>query len=76
MTVHCHSCGSRNLRPSRLQAVDAFALLTLRYPVRCRDCRRRFLVSIFSIRKVRRDAEARRIRREREEFHAHPVIRD
>jgi hypothetical protein len=30
----------------------------LRYPVRCRFCRKRFSVSMFSILKVQRDARA------------------
>ena len=67
MTVYCHACGSRNLRPSRLQLKDLVYLLVLRYPVRCRYCRKRFSVSIFSIGKIRREAEARRNREEHEE---------
>ncbi len=59
MSAHCPACGSRNLRPSQLQSEDLVYLLTLRYPVRCRYCRERFFVSIFNIRKVRRDADAR-----------------
>jgi len=58
MTVYCHTCGSKNLRPSRLKLKDLVYFLILRYPVRCRYCRKRFSVSIFSIRKVRRDAHA------------------
>jgi hypothetical protein len=46
---------------------DLALLVALCTPVRCRDCRRRFYVSIFSIAKIRRDAEARRARREYEE---------
>ena len=76
MTVRCRKCGSDNLRPSHLRAGDVFLLLTLRYPVRCRDCRRRFAVSLFHIRKVRRDAKLRRMREERKEFHEQPYIRD
>ena len=60
MTVFCRVCGSRNIRPSHFQFKDFRFLLTLRYPVRCRACRKRFVVSIFRIRRVRRDAEARR----------------
>ena len=76
MSVRCPKCGSDNLRPSHLRAGDVFLLLTLRYPARCRDCRRRFAVSLFDIRKVRYDAELRRIREERKEFNAQPYIRD
>ena len=64
MSVHCHACGSRNLRPSRLQLRDFVFLLTFRFPVRCRYCRDRFYASIFSIRKIWRDARARDIRHE------------
>lgn len=59
MTANCPACGSRNLRPSQLQRKDLVYLLTLRAPVRCRYCRERFYVSIFSILKVRHDAAAR-----------------
>ena len=76
MSVRCPKCGSDNLRPSHLKARDVFLLLTLRYPVRCRACRRRFAVSLFHIRKVRHDAKLRRIREERKEFHEQPYIRD
>lgn len=64
MTAQCHTCGSRNLRPSLLKRKDLIYLFALRSPVRCRQCRERFYVSIFSIRKVRRDAYARRARKE------------
>jgi hypothetical protein len=37
--LRCPSCFSEALRPSRLRLGDARLLLTLRYPVRCRDCR-------------------------------------
>jgi len=67
MTAYCHACGSRNLRPSRLQLKDLAYFLILRYPVRCRYCRKRFSVSIFSIGKIRREAEARLHREEYEE---------
>jgi hypothetical protein len=59
MTVYCRICGSRNLRPSRLQLKDLAYFVALRYPLRCRDCRNRFSVSIFSLQKLRRDAHAR-----------------
>jgi hypothetical protein len=67
MTVYCHTCGSRNLRPSRLQPKDLIYFLTLRYPVRCRYCRKRFSVSIFRIGMIRREADARIHREEYEE---------
>ena len=64
--AHCLVCGSRNLRPAHFQMTDLAFLLALRSPVRCRECRRRFHVSIFRIGKIRRDAEARRAREEHE----------
>jgi hypothetical protein len=67
MTAYCHACGSRNLRPSRLQLKDLVYLLIFRYPVRCRYCRKRFFVSVFSIGTIRREAEARVHREEYEE---------
>jgi hypothetical protein len=67
MIAHCPVCGSSNLRPSHFQTKDLAYLLVLRYPVRCRSCRKRFYVSIFIIGKIRRDAEARRNREQLEE---------
>jgi len=67
MTIYCHTCGSTNLRPSRLQLKDLASILILRYPVRCRYCRKRFSVSAFSIGTIRREAEARLHREEYEE---------
>lgn len=40
----CHSCGSSELRTSRLRSEDFGKLLSFRYPVRCRICRERNFV--------------------------------
>ena len=64
MNVYCQACGSRNIRPSYFRITDAGFLLTLRFPVRCRQCRKRFAVSIFKIRRLRREATARIAREE------------
>lgn len=71
MIAHCRECGSGNLRPSHFQVTDLAYLFVLRSPVRCRTCRQRFHVSIFSIGKIRREAEARRAREEYEERKSH-----
>lgn len=63
MSVHCPACGSRNLRPSRIQHKDLICLLALRHPVRCRYCRTRFCINLLKMRKVRREARAREVRR-------------
>jgi hypothetical protein len=76
MTVYCHECGSRNLRLSRLQPKDVGYFLVLRYPVRCRHCRKRFSISIFSVAMVRREADARRHREEYEERKSLTAIPD
>lgn len=68
MTVHCHICGTTNLRPAHFRWKDLPFLLLLRSPVRCRYCRSRFHVSVFGIPQVRRDGEARRAREEHD-FH-------
>jgi len=73
MTAHCRACGSKNLRPSRLQLKDLVYLIILRYPVRCRTCRERFSVSIFSVRKIQRDAQARRALKANERRMPHAV---
>ncbi|MGB0065639.1 MAG: hypothetical protein WBP85_14450 [Terracidiphilus sp.] len=59
MTVHCHRCGSCNLRPSHFRWVDLAHLALLRSPVRCRYCRTRFYVTLGKISGIRREAEAR-----------------
>jgi len=64
MNVHCHRCGTRNLRPAHFRWADLAYLLALQSPVRCRYCRLRFYVSIFKIRKLRREAEERHAREE------------
>lgn len=60
MTVHCHKCGSCNLRPAHFRLMDLIYLVGLHSPVRCRYCRTRFYVSILKIGTIRRDAEVRR----------------
>ena len=76
MTARCHVCGSKNLRPSRVQRKDLIYFLTLRHPARCRYCRERFYVSIFRITEVRRDALARDIRHQDEMRPPQPVFMD
>jgi hypothetical protein len=44
MSVSCHECGSPNVRQAHFRFPDAFHLLALRYPVRCRSCRKRWYV--------------------------------
>lgn len=41
MSLYCKECGSSNLRRARFRIADALRLFTLRYPVRCRFCRKR-----------------------------------
>lgn len=62
MTVHCHRCGSSNLRPAHFRWMDIVYLAGLNSPVRCRYCRVRFYVSILKIGAIRREAEQRRFR--------------
>ena len=42
MSLSCHECGSVDLRTSELHLrfLDAFHLLAMQYPVRCRECER------------------------------------
>lgn len=62
MTLHCHRCGSSNLRPAHFRWMDLGFLIALRSPVRCRYCRMRFYVNLFRIGAIRRNAEERRSR--------------
>lgn len=64
MTVHCHRCGTSNVRLAHFRWKDLAYLLVLRSAVRCRYCRLRFHVSIFKIRAIRREAHERRAREE------------
>jgi hypothetical protein len=41
MSLSCQECGSSNLRRAHFRFSDMVRLLTLRYPVRCRDCKSR-----------------------------------
>jgi hypothetical protein len=42
MSLYCKECGSSNLRRARFRFYDALRLFALRYPVRCRFCRKRW----------------------------------
>jgi len=42
MSLYCQECGSVNLRRSNFRLSDAVRLFVFRYPVRCRDCRKRW----------------------------------
>jgi len=61
MSVFCHECGSLMVRQATLRIADAVYLLTLRYPVRCRTCRKRWYISLFRARRLPRSPERRPI---------------
>lgn len=42
MSLYCQECGSQNVRRAHFRFSDAVRLLTFRYPVRCRDCKKRW----------------------------------
>lgn len=67
MPVHCRFCGSENVRPSFLKINDLGYLVLFLFPVRCRKCRHRSHISVFRIREVRREAQARSLREARAE---------
>jgi hypothetical protein len=46
MSLSCPECGSNNLRRAHLRFSDAIRVLALQYPVRCRVCRMRWLISV------------------------------
>lgn len=60
MPVCCRICGSENLRPSHLLVTDWRYFVKLRYPIRCRKCRKRGSVRLWKIFAVRNKANARR----------------
>jgi hypothetical protein len=45
MSLYCHECGSSSLRRAKLRFIDTLRLLTLHYPVRCRECKSRWYVA-------------------------------
>jgi len=63
MSLSCQECGSSNLRRAHFRFSDAVRLLTLRYPVRCRNCRKRWYAPIEQARLLP-DAPHRRERTE------------
>lgn len=46
MSVSCPECGSAKVRQAHLQFKDAIHLLILKYPVRCRICRKRWYLPL------------------------------
>jgi ribosomal protein L40E len=58
MVLFCRACGSSNLRVSKLHKEDLTKLFRLKYPVRCRACRERGLVSIFQLSAVLRNRKS------------------
>ena len=50
MSVYCQECGSANLRRAHFRLSDTVRLLAFRYPVRCRNCRKRWSAPIFEAR--------------------------
>jgi len=61
MPYKCRNCGSYDLRVSKLRFSDAFFLLGLRYPVRCRYCHERLSLFIPLVVKIREAEKARMI---------------
>lgn len=59
MSVNCPDCGSTSVRQATLRKDDAVSLLTLRYPVRCRTCRKRWYVSLSVARRLPPSPERR-----------------
>lgn len=49
MHLTCRFCGLSNLRTSRLRLGDLPRLVLLHYPVRCRECKMRSYVTVFSV---------------------------
>lgn len=60
MKIHCSACGSNAFRLSRFRISDVFRLLMLKYPVRCKDCRKRAYAFIGSIAGLQRSPGPRR----------------
>ncbi len=59
MSLRCGLCGYSDFRRSRLRMADAFRLLALQHPVRCRRCGERTYAFVLRIPKLNRDAVAR-----------------
>jgi hypothetical protein len=52
MSLFCQECGSSNLRQAHLRFFDAIRLFMFRYPVRCRNCRKRWHAPVFEARQL------------------------
>ena len=65
MPVVCSSCGSENLRPSRLRFSDLDRLVLLRFPVRCRICHDRQPATFRMMLDIRRNAQPSSLHRSR-----------
>jgi hypothetical protein len=52
MSVSCLECGSLSVRQAHLRLSDARFLLMLKYPVRCRDCKKRWYAPLTSARRL------------------------
>lgn len=52
MSMVCHECGSNDVRRAQFRFSDMFRLITLRYPVRCRLCKRRWHASMVDVRRL------------------------
>jgi hypothetical protein len=61
MNLICFRCGASDFRTSRLRLSDARHLLTVQYPLRCKDCKmRRFVPLRLGLRLRRSEARARK----------------
>jgi hypothetical protein len=60
MPIRCRNCGSDDLRLSHFRIADIWYCLALRYPIRCRNCRRRSTANLISLFRIRRQAKLRR----------------
>lgn len=60
MMTRCMRCGESDFRPSQFRAEDLLLMVRLQFPVRCRTCHERHIVSLGGYRRIRREQSVRR----------------
>ena len=61
MSFSCLDCGSSDVRQAHLRLADLVFLLGLKYPVRCRTCKKRWFVPIFAARQLPHSPQRRNV---------------
>lgn len=61
MSFSCIECGSTKVRQAHLRVGDLPFLLMLKYPVRCRDCKKRWYLPLVNARRLPNSPQRRNV---------------